>query len=146
MYTGRTMTEVPDRELDRELRATRSITVEGDIIRISFNIPELNEERHVRSVALMLDDMEAIFAAHPGKNFYGLGDLTPLANKISHMSKRVREGYLRIVEHPRVIKAAVFGANKYFEVATNFIISALGKSEKLKIFKTEVEARAWLKQ
>ena len=132
-------------EIDAQLRATRSVTVEGDIIRVVFKIRELDEKRHVRSVALLLQDLEKIFADNPDKNFYGLADLTPLANQISYMSEEIRDGYARIIDHPRITKIALFGANVFFEVATNIIINTTGRRDKTHMFKTEAEALEWLR-
>jgi hypothetical protein len=132
---------------DEQLRAECPVVLQGDdIIRVTFLKEENGEKNHIRSVALILADIDEIVDAYPGKIFLGIGDLTPIFNKISLMSNEIREGYRKIVEHPRIKRIAILGANKFFEIATNFMFHVSSDSNRIKLFSNEKEAIEWLRE
>ena len=130
---------------DDELNATFSLTVEGDTIRIVFLEDFTDDELNYRIAVLIAEGLERIFAQDKEKKYKVIVDVTPLTAEIGYLTQKTREIYARMMDHAQVIKTAIFGMNKFYEIGVNLMISLMRGKGKTRTFARENVALEWLK-
>ena len=75
-----------------------------------------------------------------GKKAFLLVDLTSVGHQDSNARKAGVEGFLSM----RYDKIAMFGGSPFLRNVANLIVKAIGRTDKVKFFKTQEEAVKWL--
>jgi hypothetical protein len=140
------MTQEEDQKLDEEMRKAFSATLEGNLITVTFLIGNAQEVGNIRIAKLIAAQLDDFAAKDRSKFFNVLIDLSNLHEKVSFLSKDVRDLYSELMNHPQGLRVALFGANSFYDIAVNMMIKAAKKEEKVRIFRTREEALAWLGQ
>lgn len=133
--------------MDQEsLHATFRVEVEGDLLCLTYVKAVMDETEQLEMVKLLDHDVREVFAKDPSKYYLGLVDLTPIQHNVSVVPGSVREIYGTLLQHEQLKKVALFGLNTFYEVGISFILSSLYEKDRVRIFKTQAEARAWLRE
>lgn len=111
---------------------------ENDII---FNLYEGNQAQE--SIQNMVNENNRIITKlrRQNKPVLVLADLT----KLGQSSIGSRQASADALKNKDYDKVALFGANKFMKYVGNFIITASGQERRARMFDTEDEAMAWLK-
>jgi hypothetical protein len=132
---------------DAEIRACYSIYLdENNIIIINWlkGIKEPAEE-NTRMAELTKQDIQAILATDPEKQFKFLVDLTPMKDK-GWMTKEARSIYMSIGENKQIKKFGMVAKNTFWKTILDMMIAASGKGSRMKAFLKREEAIKWLKE
>jgi len=69
--------------------------------------------------------------------------LIDIQGSTEDFSAGARKQWAKILRHPNIIKAAIFGGNTFVRTIATFVIGATGRKN-IKFFATEKDAREWL--
>ncbi len=131
---------------DQELQNTFKLTQEeGNIVAVSF--PELlTEENSNEQAQLVVESVEEIFSKNPQTKFGFLVDLSPMKFQPSFLTGESRVVYEEFAQNKQLGKVAIIGANLFYKVATNFLMTASRRGSDIKWFTDKKEAFSWLRK
>jgi hypothetical protein len=131
---------------EQELKNTFKLTVEeGNIVAATFS-ELLSEDESNRQAKVVVASVEEIFNSNPKSEFSFLVDLTPLKVQPSFLTSNSRGIYEEFANNKQLGKVAIVGANLFYKVATNFLMSASRRGRDIKWFSTKEEALVWLRE
>ncbi|MCH7541663.1 STAS/SEC14 domain-containing protein [Patescibacteria group bacterium] len=129
---------------DNELQKTFNLkTEESKIVVLTFT-KFLSEEDSDQQADLVVSLTEGVFNKNPKDQYDLLIDLTPLEILPSFITKKSREKYEAFGRNKQLRKVAIVGANLFYKVATNFLMTA-SKRSNMRWFSNKKEALDWLK-
>lgn len=131
---------------DEKLKDTFKLTVEeGNIVSVAF--PELlSEEDSNQQARFMVASVEEELSKNPQAKFGLLIDLTPLKILPSFLTNESRVVYEEFAQNKQLGKVAIVGANLFYKVATNFLMTASRRGSDIKWFSKKEEALSWLRE
>jgi hypothetical protein len=77
---------------------------------------------------------------------FPLGVLLPTGYKRGYAPSKSRKMYSEMAKHPQIGRIALIGGSTFIRTATRFIVTAAGKSKKMRWFAEEEKATEWLKE
>lgn len=116
------------------------------------NIKTLRNDIHcedgmiVYRLTTSVDDTEAKRLDELGRVFLDRNEADHILidiQKSSDFSSAARKRWVNFLQHPRIVKVAIFGGNIFIRTLATFVIGA-SKKKNIKFFETEEEARKWL--
>jgi len=131
---------------DQELQNTFKLTQEeGNIVAVSF--PELlTEEDSNEQAKLVVESVEEIFSKNPQTKFGFLVDLSLMKFQPSFLTGESRVVYEEFAQNKQLGKVAIIGANLFYKVTTNFLMTASRRGSDIKWFTDKEEAFSWLRE
>ncbi|HQU07761.1 MAG: hypothetical protein B7X04_02570 [Parcubacteria group bacterium 21-54-25] len=105
---------------------------EEDILVYRLNVP--------------IDDKEAERLDAAGRIFLDRNEASRVLIDIRHstdFSSAARRRWVAFLQHPAIVKTAIFGGNTFIRTLAMFVIGA-SQRKNIKFFATEQEARTWL--
>ena len=131
---------------DEKLKDTFKLTVEeGNIVSVAFQ-ELLSEEDSNQQARLVVASVEEEFSKNPQAKFGLLIDLTPLKILPSFLTNKSRVVYEEFAQNKQLGKVAIVGANLFYKVATNFLMTASRRGSDIKWFSKKEEALPWLRE
>ncbi|HEX7456569.1 MAG TPA: hypothetical protein VF303_03830 [Candidatus Nanoarchaeia archaeon] len=129
---------------DSENQQTYTITQEGEKTIILTFTKILSEEESNHQAEEVVATIMAIFSKNPQKSFNLIIDLTKLESLPSFFTDRSRNVYTTLSKHPQLLRVAVVGANIFYKLVTNFLMTSTGKGLRIQWFDNKPDAISWL--
>jgi len=124
----------------------KSFEVEqNDNIIILTYTKTLEKEQSSQQAVLVVGKIESIFQKNPDMKFGIAFDLTPLQSLPGFITEKSRQIYSEFSKNLQIYKIAIVGANLFYKIATNFLVTASRRGSMIKWFTNLEEAREWLK-
>jgi len=114
----------------------------GNLISVTFT-QYLAEQESSEQANLVVGKIEEILKNNPEIGFNLIFDLSPIKILPSFITNESQEKYRGLAEHKQVRKVAIIGANLFFKVATNFLMTASRRGTSIKWFSNREEALNW---
>jgi hypothetical protein len=131
---------------EQDLKKTFKLVVEeANIVAVTFS-ELLSEDDSNQQARIVVGSVEEVFNKNPKLEFGLLVDLTPLKVQPSFLTNDSRAIYEEFAQNKQLRKVAIVGANLFYKVATNFLMSASRRGRGIKWFSTKEEAVTWLRE
>ncbi len=127
-----------------DIQKSFEIEQNGKIISLVFT-KVLEKEQNDLQTKLVVEKIESIFQKNPDIKFGILFDLSPLQSLPSNITERTRQVYSEFSKNLQIYKIAIVGANLFYKIATNFLVTASRRGYVIKWFTNIDEAKGWLK-
>jgi hypothetical protein len=134
---------------DEELIQTFKLFVdENDIINLVCFKLEKEAQDNGRVMELVRDGLFKIFDGNPQKIYNFFVDLLSVGKIMGAegFSSQTRKIGAQVSANKQLNKAALVTSSIIVKTIANFIISAAGKNQKMKVFSDKEEALKWLKE
>ena len=129
---------------NQDLQQTYKLSIEGEnTITLTFT-KILSEKESSKQAEVVVSKMMDIFGKDPQKNFDLLIDLTQLETLPSFFTEESKGTYTTLSRHPQLARVAIVGANMFYKLITNFLMTATGKGTRIQWFENKSEALTWL--
>ena len=129
---------------DTNTQNTFNLEPQGNTITLTFT-QIIEKDQSSKQARLVVSEIESIFNKNTSKNFGILIDLTKLQNLPGFVTEESRQIYTEFSRNPQIYKIAVVGANLFYKIATNFLVTASRRGSVIKWFSDLEEAKEWLK-
>jgi len=132
---------------DEEIKKTFRLTVgeEGILyFEITGNVDDV--AANVRQAELSTQCLKEALGKNPDQKFKCLVDLSAISKTAHYPSPQARQIFAETIDHKQLIKIAVIVPRILVQAVMNFILYAVNKKRKVKLFKTKKEALDWLKK
>lgn len=129
---------------EKRIQNTFGVEQHDNIINLTFT-EIIDKEQTAKQAELVTSKIESIFQKNPDTKFGIAFDLTPLQTLPGFITEESRQIYSEFSKNLQIYKIAIVGANLFYKIATNFLVTASRRGSMIKWFTNLEEANEWLK-
>lgn len=129
---------------NEDIQKSFKVEQNDNIIILTFT-KTLEKEQSSQQAELVVREIESIFQKNPDMKFGIAFDLSPLQTLPGFITEKSRQIYSEFSKNLQIYKIAIVGANLFYKIATNFLVTASRRGSMIKWFANLEEAKEWLK-
>lgn len=129
---------------EKQIQNTFRVEQHDKVINLTFT-EVIDNEFTGKQSRLVIDKIESIFQKNPDTKFGIIFDLTPLQTLPGMITEESRQIYSEFSKNLQIFKIAIVGANLFYKIATNFLVTASRRGTVIKWFTNIEEAKEWLR-
>ena len=129
---------------EKKIQNTFEIKQSGSVIKLTFT-ETIDNDQTGKQAQLVISKIESIFQKNPDTKFGIVFDLSPLQTLPGFITEESRQIYSEFSKNLQIYKIAIVGANLFYKIATNFLVTASRRGSMIKWFNELEESKEWLK-